>query len=151
MTILNKWAMTLALICAFAAPAQAQRAVDATGPGGSVVEFAQRVSIARIQNAPVRFYGRCESACTLFLSLPASRTCIVPGASFSFHRARGATDDFNQWGTDYMMSRYPEWVRAWINAHGGLTHRLLRMDYAYASQFIRTCGSTQGPQAQAQS
>ncbi|QBY01809.1 hypothetical protein E2K80_14645 [Rhodophyticola sp. CCM32] len=136
--------MAIALCLPLSAAAErfalASRAVIATGPGGSVIEYARLVSNIRMQNAQVQFSGRCESACTMFLSLPASRTCIMPGASFTFHRAYGASEDFNQWGTEYMMSGYPVWVRRWIADRGGLSDRLLRMNYAYAARFIPPCG-----------
>jgi hypothetical protein len=121
---------------------------DASGPtivisrdnGGNLVEYARMVTRARNANTFVRFQGQCASSCTLFLSLRSSQTCISRGASFVFHRAYGAQEDFNQWGTEYLIERYPDWVRRWINANGGLTSRLIRMDYAYASQFLRPCG-----------
>ncbi|WP_147450711.1 hypothetical protein [Rhodophyticola porphyridii] len=107
--------------------------------GGDLVEYAQIVSRARIENAQVAFRGSCASACTLYLSLSPSQTCIARGASFVFHRAYGARSDVNQWGTNYMLTRYPTWVRQWIEARGGLSDRLLRMDYSYASRHLRRC------------
>ncbi|MCE0505453.1 hypothetical protein LR948_08825 [Roseivivax sp. GX 12232] len=107
--------------------------------GGSVVEYAQRVARARNQQTLVAFNGPCASACTLFLSLSPSQTCIAPGASFHFHRAFGARSDMNKWGTDYLVKRYPAWVRQWISQQGGLSSRLKRMDYSYAAQYLRPC------------
>ncbi|AHM03581.1 hypothetical protein roselon_01190 [Roseibacterium elongatum DSM 19469] len=105
-----------------------------------MIEYARRANIARATGATVQFRGRCQSACTMYLSLPRANTCIMPGASFTFHAAYGATSDMNRWATRYMLDRYPSWVRAWISANGGLSQRLLRMDYSYASRFIPTCG-----------
>lgn len=113
----------------------------ASGSGGSVVEFARRVSTARQVGQGVAFIGRCDSACTLFLSMPSSRVCIVPGASFTFHRPYGASEDFNAWAANYLLDSYPGWVRRWIISQGGLTDRSLRMDYVYASRFIPDCSS----------
>lgn len=107
--------------------------------GGDLIEYAQMVSRARRQSAQVAFSGNCASACTLYLSLSPSQTCITRGASFVFHRAYGARPDVNQWGTDYMLARYPDWVQRWIDQRGGLSDRLMRMDYAYASRFLRRC------------
>lgn len=118
--------------------------VYATGPGGSVIEYARRVSNARIGGHVVRITGRCESACTLFLAMPPSRVCLSRGSSFTFHLPYGARADFNTWAANYMMQSYPQWVRSYIQAHGGLSHRLLRMDYAYASRFLPTCRETRG-------
>lgn len=110
--------------------------------GGDLVDYVRRVSRARNQNTQIVLSGQCGSACTLYLSLEPSQTCITRGTSFVFHRAYGATADMNQWGTDYLMARYPDWVQSWISARGGLSDRLMRMNYAYASRFMRTCRTT---------
>jgi hypothetical protein len=110
--------------------------------GGSVVGYAQAVARLRGQDTLVVFNGRCASACTLFLALEDERTCIAPGASFLFHGASGASRDMNEWGTRFMMGQYPQWVRDWITRNGGLTNRVIRMDYAYASRFMQTCRVT---------
>lgn len=107
--------------------------------GGSVIDYAKRTSKLRKSVTPMRFSGRCDSACTLYLSLPRSQTCIAPGASFGFHRAYGASASANSWGTSYMSRKYPGWVRNWIAANGGLTKRIKRMDYSYASRYLRRC------------
>ncbi len=116
--------------------------VVANDRGGSIVNYAQEVRRLRAQNKLVVFNGQCASACTMFLGLNNNRTCIAPGASFLFHRAYGASADMNAWGTDFMFRSYPAWVRDWIARNGGLTDRLIRMDYAYASRFIRPCRMT---------
>jgi hypothetical protein len=154
--------LVIPLLLATAAPAAANSGADATrapiaasfGPrssnvhvirndnGGSVVGYAQAVSRLRQQNAQIVFAGRCASACTLFLAVESSRSCITPGTSFLFHRAYGARRDMNEWATDFMMSQYPGWVRSWIRSQGGLTSRVLRMDYAYASRHMRTCSAS---------
>jgi hypothetical protein len=116
--------------------------VIANDRGGSVVSYAQEVRRLRNQDKLVVFNGQCASACTMFLSLNSDRTCIAPGASFIFHRAYGASADMNAWGTDFMIRQYPAWVRDWIARNGGLTDRLIRMDYAYASRYMRPCRVT---------
>lgn len=116
--------------------------VVATGPGGNLVEYARQVSVLRSEGAPVQFIGRCGSACTLYLTLPTSQVCLWPGARFEFHAAYGASRDFNRWGSEYMMDRYPQWVQTWIRSRGGLTNELLSMSYAYASQFVPACDPT---------
>lgn len=116
--------------------------VIANDRGGSVVSYAQEVRRLRNENKLVVFNGQCASACTMFLSLNTNRTCIAPGASFVFHRAYGASADMNAWGTEFMIRQYPAWVRNWIANNGGLTDRLIRMDYSYASRFLRPCRVT---------
>ena len=107
--------------------------------GGNVARFAIRAASMERSGTNVRFAGRCDSACTLYLGLPRSQTCISPGAFFRFHaptarsaRAAGAAQRF-------MYARYPGWVRSWIAAKGGMTRQLITMDYAYASNFIKQC------------
>ena len=39
------------------------------------------------------------------------------------------------------MKKYPDWVRNWIEVQGGLSSRLIKMDYAYASRFIPSCAA----------
>ena len=107
--------------------------------GGSVVSYAQAVQRLRGQDTLIVFDGRCASACTLYLSLQSTRTCLMPGSSFLFHRAHGARPELNHWATEFMMSQYPAWVRSWIRSQGGLTDRVLRMEYSYAARFMRTC------------
>lgn len=107
--------------------------------GGSVIGYARAVSQMRNRNTLIVFDGRCASACTLYLSLQSTRTCLLPGSSFLFHSAYGARPDVNRWATEFMMGQYPAWVQTWIRRNGGLTSRTIRMDYAYASRFMRTC------------
>ena len=107
--------------------------------GGSVVQYARQVSILKRQPTRVRFAGRCDSACTLYLSLPQSKTCIEPGASFGFHLAYGASEQANIWATSYLLKKYPDWVRAWIAANGGLSSRLKHMSFDYAARHLQTC------------
>lgn len=142
--------MAAALVAAILSVASTQSARAAQPPraadivirhdnGGSVVSYAQRVTRARQQNMTVQFSGSCQSACTLFLSLPTSQTCLARGASFGFHKAHSATRSANEWGTSYLLKKYPSWVREWIDAKGGLKPGIMRMDYAYASRFMQRC------------
>jgi hypothetical protein len=134
-------AILTATCVSLAVPASGQELV-ATGPGGSLIQHARMASNARLRNTNVRFTGQCASACTLFLNVPSSQSCITRGTSFVFHSASGSNRAFNNWGTDYLMTQYPSWVQNWINANGGLDRRLLHMDYHYAAQFIPTCNTS---------
>lgn len=132
-----------------AEPSRSNTIIISHDQGGDIVNYAQRVSRAKHSNAQVRFQGKCQSACTMFLALPAHQTCIAPGASFSFHRAYGASNEMNAWGTQYLLKSYPVWVASWIQRNGGLKRNLIHMDYAYASQHIPSC-SRQAKQSQRQ-
>ena len=107
--------------------------------GGMIVLFALKVAEYRDAGTLVKFAGRCDSACTLFLSLPKEQTCIKPGAYFRFHSPSARSSRSERSARTFLMGKYPDWVRSWIQEKGGLSHHLFRMDYAYASQFIPSC------------
>ena len=56
--------------------------------GGYVAEYALRLYEMKEARQRVRFVGVCDSACTLFLALPAEQTCITESAYFRFHSPR---------------------------------------------------------------
>jgi hypothetical protein len=108
--------------------------------GGVIVLFALQVAEYRDAGTLVKFSGKCDSACTLFLSLPKKQTCINPGAYFRFHAPSAKSSRAKRTAQAFLMAKYPDWVRSWIQEKGGLSHQLFRMDYTYASQFIPSCG-----------
>jgi hypothetical protein len=109
--------------------------------GGFVADYAIRLYEMRQARQTVRFVGVCDSACTLFLALPAEQTCITKGTYFRFHAPSAPSASAAMAVAAYMMRKYPQWVRAWIAAGGGLSDQLATMDYAYAQNFMRTCAS----------
>ena len=108
--------------------------------GGLVAEYALRLYEMLEAKQNVEFVGRCDSACTLFLALPTEQICITEGVYFRFHAPSAPSASAAAAVGAYMMRKYPEWVRAWIVAQGGLSNRLMMMSYEYASRFMRTCG-----------
>jgi hypothetical protein len=108
--------------------------------GGAIVLFALKLAEYRDAGTLVKFSGRCDSACTLFLSLPKRQTCISPGAYFRFHAPSARSSRSKRSAQAFMMTKYPDWVRSWIHGKGGLSHQLFRMNYDYASRFIPSCG-----------
>jgi hypothetical protein len=111
--------------------------------GGYVAEYALRLYEMREARQKVKFVGVCDSACTLFLALPAEQTCIAKGAYFRFHAPSAPSASAAAAVATYMMRKYPQWVRTWIAAQGGLSDRLATMSNSYAQNFIRTCNSAQ--------
>jgi hypothetical protein len=107
--------------------------------GGYVIQYAMRLHKYKEAGTRVEFTGRCLSACTLYLALPRSQTCVARGASFSFHAPYGAGPKGNRITLVYMMNKYPDWVRSWIKSHGGLSGRLITMQYGYASRYLTPC------------
>jgi hypothetical protein len=109
--------------------------------GGYVINYGIRMLRWRQNGTKVRFSGRCQSACTLYLGLSSSQTCISPGASFSFHSPFGTSSRGNRVAQAFMMRNYPGWVKGWIRSQGGLSGSMKTMSYGYASRFIKPCGS----------
>jgi hypothetical protein len=107
--------------------------------GGYVIQYASKLETLKQAGTQVQFTGRCLSACTLYLALPKSQTCVASRASFTFHAAYGSSPRGNQIATSYMLNKYPSWVRSWISNQGGLSRRLMTMPYGYASKHMRPC------------
>jgi hypothetical protein len=105
--------------------------------GGHVVGYAWQVKKANENDTGVRFAGRCDSACTLYLA--AEKSCILPGATFGFHSPHGSDARGNRTIRRFMLNNYPWWVRNWLSDRGGLTEGFKVMPYAYASRFIPAC------------
>jgi hypothetical protein len=132
-----------------AGPQGTERQVQSTveimdDSGGFVAEYALRLYGILAMKQKVKFAGRCDSACTLFLALPTEQTCITEGAYFRFHAPSAPSAATAAAVAAYMMRKYPTWVRAWIIAHGGLSDRLITMTYEYANKFMQTCSRTRG-------
>jgi hypothetical protein len=107
--------------------------------GGQVIDYAIRTAKLRESGKPVHISGKCASACTMYLALSPSQICIAPGTSFLFHAPYGASVHGRKVARQYFLANYPDWVRSWLARRGGLSGKLLVMDYAYASRHLRTC------------
>ena len=109
--------------------------------GGNIAEYALSAAEYRSSGTLVKFTGRCDSACTLFLGLPSHQKCVSRGAFFRFHAPFGVSASAQRMAQAYLMHKYPSWVRAWITHNRGLTRELITMDYSYASKFMTSCAS----------
>lgn len=139
-------AVTIALVALFTSTVTASAMPRVTNVytvrndhGGYVIDYA--IKMLRMDRAqrPVKFAGRCDSACTLFLALDRSRTCIAPGARFGFHLPFGSTARGNKVAANFLLKNYPQWVRSWLQSKGGLSKNLKVMPYEYASRHIKPC------------
>jgi len=128
---------------AFALPKVSSPKTIRADRGGEVITYAIRMKEMEESGRRVRFSGRCDSACTLYLALPSSQICITQRASFGFHLPYGASARGNRVAANYMVRQYPRWVKSWIMNNGGLGKRIKRMDYAHASKYLPTCANTQ--------
>jgi hypothetical protein len=107
--------------------------------GGNIAQYLVRTEEYRDAQTLVSFEGRCDSACTLYLSLAPEQICIGQNAYFRFHAPIAKSQRVQRMAIQVLMERYPYWVQDWIFQQGGLTRHLMTMDYAYASQFIQPC------------
>jgi hypothetical protein len=107
--------------------------------GGNIAEFALRISAINRSSAKVRFAGRCDSACTMYLGLPQHKMCITSGAYFRFHMPQARSAQTRNLAKRFLYLKYPGWVRSWIASRGGLSASLITMDYNYARRFIQPC------------
>jgi hypothetical protein len=109
--------------------------------GGRIINYAMKAAEFRQSGTLVRFKGRCDSACTLYLGLPAQQTCVSPGAYFRFHSPSARSQKSARMAQVYLMRKYPGWVRSWIAQSNGLSRTLITMNYSYASKFLKPCAS----------
>jgi hypothetical protein len=80
-----RWVLLMLLL---ALPARAETVVVRNDYGGNVLAYQARWKELAEADL-VRIEGRCDSACTMFISLP--NVCIGRGALFGFHGARPKT------------------------------------------------------------
>lgn len=109
-------------------PALAGRISD--DPGGLIDTYVQRFNQVRDSSERIVVDGRCLSACTLVLALvPRERICVTPNAVFGFHSAWSydaqGGETSNREATQSLWNMYPERIRQWIRANGGLHQKLI--------------------------
>ena len=80
--------------------------------GGFLNFYIEKTERFRRSGERVRIMGRCDSACTLYLSLP--RVCVGPNARLGFHQASRPD------GNPILLSYYPRPIRDWLDSVGGL-------------------------------
>ena len=95
-TVVDKALVLIALPACAAPPTRGIAATPAAaGPepivihdnrGGNVLQMIQRRSELEASGRPVRISGRCNSACTMLITLP--NACLARDASVGFHAPR---------------------------------------------------------------
>lgn len=136
------FAITVMVCLVAAVPAQSfvPKTVQLRGDtGGEIGLYAAKVATTKKQQSRVKFDGRCESACTLYLSLQPEKLCVTRNARFGFHAPYGSSAAANANAADYLMASYPGWVRSWIKRKGGLSADMIYMDHGYASKHLGYC------------
>jgi hypothetical protein len=125
-------------------PASAEIRIH-SDPGGEVAAYLRRFGKVRNSGQQVVIDGTCNSACTLLLAVvPHDRICVTAHAVLGFHAASLYDDAERRLvptrsGTRLVMSMYPRPVRHWIERHGGLTPRLLRLSGRELTAMYRPC------------
>jgi hypothetical protein len=90
--------------------------------GGALDQHWKRFTLLLASGDQVEIRGKCQSACTLIMArIPKSRLCFADNAHLAFHWARHVSGDgpLDREGTQWMLDRYPDDLRAWINSMGG--------------------------------
>jgi hypothetical protein len=123
-------------------PALAERISDDTG--GLVDTYVQRFSGIRDSGERVVVDGQCLSACTLVLAfVPRERICVTPNAVFGFHSAWSydaqGGQALDQKATQSMWDMYPDRIRQWIRANGGLHQKLIYLRGRHLAAFYPIC------------
>jgi len=92
-------------------------------PGGDYWEHWRRFKALADSGNDVEIRGSCASGCTvIMIHVPSDRLCFGEGASLQFHIARNGktgTPDL-EFTRDNMVNQYPQDIRAWIIAKGGV-------------------------------
>jgi hypothetical protein len=107
--------------------------------GGNINDYlAQRGELLR-QFAIVKIEGPCASACTLMLGLPPGRVCVGAHAKLGFHLASSNSEESAKLADAQFMESYPGKVRAWVQKHGGLQHKVIWASTAETRQLVQNC------------
>jgi hypothetical protein len=104
--------------------------------GGIIVYYYVQAFNYMASGEPLRLYGLCASACTIYLGVP--QFCVSgPFARLGFHQSNYPD------GTDMLLAAYPPALQAWIADHGGLpTHesgKLLILSGRELRRFVPPC------------
>jgi hypothetical protein len=98
--------------------------------GGRIGTYVDKYQGLRTSGETVIIDGLCASACTIVLGAVApDKICVTSHANLGFHAAwdfgangRAVT---NAEATHMLYSMYPQAVKKWISARGGLTPRMI--------------------------
>jgi hypothetical protein len=128
----------------FAAPADADVRIT-SDPGGEVLSYVNKYREMRTSGEHLVIDGPCLSACTLFTAfVPPNQVCVTRRAILGFHAASYYDDARRSMvptraGTRLVMRMYPAAIRHWIEQHGGLTPRIMKMQGNDLAALYRTC------------
>jgi hypothetical protein len=127
--------VVVAAVLIFTVAAARAETINVSGDhGGFVYLYQQKWEKLAAQKVNIRIGGVCASACTLLTGyFPRKDICVTPDAALGFH---AGTFSFV---TDTLLRIYPEDIRKWIDAHGGLTFQLIWMQRPEIYKYFRKC------------
>jgi hypothetical protein len=128
------WLFIPGLLVAATSAGRAETIEIADDKGGFVTLYQQKWEKLAAQKDTVRIAGICASACTLLTGyFPRKDICVTPTAALGFH---AGTFPFV---TDVLLRIYPNDIKKWIDAHGGLTWQLIWMQRPEIYKFFHKC------------
>src|SRR5262245_42146230 len=90
-------------------------------PGGIIQDHVKRWRALAASGDDVEIRGPCVSACTLIMAfVPSDRICFGEAASLQFHMAGYVNQEPNIDTARWMLNQYPQDIRLWIRAKGGV-------------------------------
>jgi len=123
-----------ALFAIAASAAKAETIEISDDKGGFVYFYQQKWEKLAAQKDTVRIAGICASACTLLTGyFPRKDICVMPNAALGFH---AGTFPFV---TNTLLRIYPDDIRKWIDAHGGLRFEIIWMQRPEIYKFFHKC------------
>jgi hypothetical protein len=126
--------LTVALLGLTVLPARAETIGVYDNHGGRVVEYNARWAGYAQRGVGVRVIGPCKSACTILIGhIPRNRICVTPAARLGFHLAKLPH------ATAMIWNAYPEDIKGWINARGGLQRDFHWMRAPDTFRYFKRC------------
>jgi hypothetical protein len=98
--------------------------------GGRIGKYVDAYAAVRASGEMVMIDGACLSACTLVLGIvPRDRICVTRKATLGFHAAWMPGPEgkpvHSVVGTQALWEVYPQHLKRWINARGGLQRKMI--------------------------
>ena len=114
--------------------------------GGRIGTYVEAYSAVRSSGERVMIDGACLSACTLVLGIvPRERICVTQRAMLGFHAAwmpgPAGRPVASAVGTQALWDLYPQHVRKWINARGGLSSKMMFLRGSELTAMYPQCSS----------
>jgi hypothetical protein len=112
--------------------------------GGRIGTYVDKYQGLRTSGETVIIDGLCASACTIVLgAISPDKICVTSHAELGFHAAwdfgangRAVT---NTEATHMLYSMYPQPVKKWISARGGLTPRMIFLKGKQLQALYKPC------------